>query len=244
LSTNSTIWFNIVSSNANRVSYSIFDENGNEVRGLINHLENEIRQQEWNEQRITGNSVKLSHFEPGSYTLVVNAWNVLGDVATIRYPFEVTERFIWPVPGFYNVSCPFPAHQCSQTDHINGNHGGIDIRQSSNQVSVNGATVVAMASGTVRIPSSAGCNGNGTHTWNCGHSYGNFIDIIHDNGITSRYAHLTASSFLVTHGQQVRAGDTIATVGSSGRSTGAHLHFEILENGVRVNPLNFIQPPS
>ncbi|WP_162846873.1 M23 family metallopeptidase [Marinicella litoralis] len=69
-------------------------------------------------------------------------------------------------------------------------------------------------------------------------SYGRMIEIDHGNGFMTRYAH--AESINVELGQKVTAGDPIATMGKSGRATSEHLHFEILKNGHKVNPLPFI----
>jgi len=69
-------------------------------------------------------------------------------------------------------------------------------------------------------------------------SYGYYIDIQHADGYMTRYAHL--SKFLVTLGQQVDQGDTIAISGNTGYSTAAHLHFEIQKNGAVRNPLDFL----
>ncbi|MGO4279840.1 Murein DD-endopeptidase MepM and murein hydrolase activator NlpD, contain LysM domain [Cupriavidus sp. OV038] len=68
--------------------------------------------------------------------------------------------------------------------------------------------------------------------------YGNMIDIDHGNGLKTRYAH--ASKSLVKVGDLVRAGQEVARVGSTGRSTGAHLHFEVHVNGVPRNPIGFL----
>ncbi|MBE9607981.1 M23 family metallopeptidase [Chitinilyticum piscinae] len=70
--------------------------------------------------------------------------------------------------------------------------------------------------------------------------YGNMIDLDHGNGVTSRYAH--ASELLVAEGAQIKVGQEIARVGSTGRSTGPHLHFEIRFMGVAQNPLRFVAP--
>ena len=69
-------------------------------------------------------------------------------------------------------------------------------------------------------------------------SYGNMVLIEHDNGMKTRYAHM--SSIIVTNGQYVLCGDTIGYMGSTGNSTGNHLHFEIILNGKTVNPYNYI----
>jgi len=69
--------------------------------------------------------------------------------------------------------------------------------------------------------------------------YGNFVVVNHGNGMVTRYAHL--NSIGVGVGQQVSRGETLGTRGSTGRSTGPHLHFEVLINGVQTNPLNSLQ---
>lgn len=72
--------------------------------------------------------------------------------------------------------------------------------------------------------------------------YGNMIELDHGNALTSRYAH--ASRLMVKVGDTVKAGDTVALLGSTGRSTGPHLHFEIRYRGVAQNPLRFIESSS
>jgi murein DD-endopeptidase MepM/ murein hydrolase activator NlpD len=69
--------------------------------------------------------------------------------------------------------------------------------------------------------------------------YGNTVEIDHGNGIVSRYGHLSA--FLVKEGQKVTTGTPVAKVGSTGRSTGPHLHFEVRRNDQAVNPLGFLE---
>lgn len=100
-------------------------------------------------------------------------------------------------------------------------HKGIDIGAPK------GTPVKAAASGTV-IVSSYGYNGG----------YGNYVILQNANGVQTVYGHCTSLNVKV--GQTVSQGQTIATVGSTGRSTGNHLHFEIRVNGVAQNPQNYV----
>lgn len=128
----------------------------------------------------------------------------------------------WPVNGGY-VSSPYGwrIHPIFKTKKF---HRGIDIAASS------GTAVYAAGDGTV-IKASYGWGGG----------YGNRIWIDHGNGVITTYNHLKDGSFKVSSGQRVDKGDTIAGVGSTGYSTGAHLHFEIWVNGDTVNPMQYLQ---
>ena len=95
-----------------------------------------------------------------------------------------------------------------KTQALHG-YNGIDLANNT------GTPIHASAAGTVIVARSSGYNGG----------YGNFVIISHDNGTQTLYAH--ASKVLVSAGQQVVQGQSIATIGSTGRSTGPHLHFEI-----------------
>ena len=99
-------------------------------------------------------------------------------------------------------------------------HGGVDI------AGPHGTSIYAAGSGTV------------THAGWWG-SYGNLIIIDHGNGMETRYAHL--SGFSVSVGQSVSRGQYIAPMGTTGRSTGPHLHFEVRIGGETTNPLNYIR---
>ena len=129
-------------------------------------------------------------------------------------------QFMWPVPSSSYVSSPYGyrIHPIYGTKKL---HAGMDIAASS------GSTIVAADSGTV-ILASYGYNGG----------YGNYVIISHGNGYTTRYAH--CSSLSVSVGQQVSKGQKIASVGSTGASTGPHCHFEIRINGSTVNPADYV----
>jgi len=100
-------------------------------------------------------------------------------------------------------------------------HDGIDLDSRS------GTTIYASASG--RITSVVRGWGGG---------YGNYIVINHGNGFSTLYGHL--SSFLIGSGQYVDAGQPIGIMGSTGWSTGVHLHFKIMKNGTPVNPMDYL----
>lgn len=98
-------------------------------------------------------------------------------------------------------------------------HTGLDIATSS------GTPISVVADGTVTCAQYSG-------------AYGNLVKVSHGNGVETWYAH--TSKMYVTVGQEVKAGDIIAAVGSTGNSTGPHLHFEIRINGNHVNPQNYM----
>lgn len=134
--------------------------------------------------------------------------------------------FAWPVPGFYYVISPF-------NENRGYSHKGIDITGGG----IMGATCVAANGGTV-----IGSNNSCSHNWGksgscgCGGGYGNYVLISHPGGKTTMYGHL--SSVTVSTGQSVRKGQTIGYVGSTGWSTGAHLHYETRLNGIPYNPMS------
>jgi len=123
---------------------------------------------------------------------------------------------IWPAKGWLTGSYG------GRPDPFTGEpafHQGLDISTEKGQ------PVYATADGRVETASYTG-------------DYGNLITLRHDFGLTTRYGHL--SKFNVKVGDNVRRGDIIAYVGSTGRSTGAHLHYEILANGKLINPLQLL----
>ena len=102
----------------------------------------------------------------------------------------------------------------------NAFHAGIDFAAAP------GTRVLVVADGVVSF---AGRDRN----------YGKLVEITHGNGYVTRYAH--NSTLLVEPGQTVRRGDALALMGSTGRSTGTHLHFEVLRDGRHVNPMSFVR---
>ena len=135
--------------------------------------------------------------------------------------------FAWPTPGFTYLSSEW------YEDREVYNHGGIDIAGAG----IMGTPVVAAADGTV-VATNSSC----THNWGksyscgCGGGYGNYVMISHAGGKMTVYGHLT--SLTVSSGQSVSRGQVIGYVGSTGNSTGPHLHYECRLNGVRYNPMS------
>lgn len=133
------------------------------------------------------------------------------------YTVTVRGKFAWPVSGLYTITSPYGYRS-------SGFHTGIDISGGN----ASGKIVLAAESGIVEMVKYS-------HS-----SYGNQVVINHGNGIKTRYAHMLDNSICVSAGQSVTRGQAIGRVGSTGNSTGPHLHFEVIVNGSNVNPLSFI----
>ena len=127
--------------------------------------------------------------------------------------------FLWPVPSTTRISSPYGyrIHPVYKTRKF---HAGIDISAAY------GAEILAAADGIVTL---AATNGG----------YGQCIIINHGSGLATLYGH--NSQLLVEYGQEVKKGDLIAYAGSTGVSTGPHLHFEVRENGSTRNPMEFFE---
>ena len=121
----------------------------------------------------------------------------------------------WPLPGHTYISCHF-----GEVDAFgNAGHRGTDIPAPE------GTPILAAHSGTVLVSG-----------WN--DRYGNQVLLDNGTGLFTRYAHITQTA--VTAGEAVTAGQVIGYVGSTGDSTGFHLHFEVMHSGVRVNPMDMV----
>ena len=139
------------------------------------------------------------------------------------------EGFMWPVPGFYTITSPFGPRI------INGkqdNHTGIDI--SGNNIF--NQPVLASADGVVdKVVDKFAPYGGGEAD-----GYGNYVRIKHKNNTHTLYGHL--ASVNVSLNQEVKQGQIIGRIDSTGWSTGNHLHFEIRINGTAVDPENYVSP--
>lgn len=124
--------------------------------------------------------------------------------------------FLCPVPGA-KVSSGFGPREDVFGSGAITDHCGVDFAVSE------GTPVRAAADGVVKVAKEAG-------------TYGNLIRLTHDGAYETRYGHL--SEFAVEPGTQVRAGDVIGYSGSTGRSTGPHLHYEVRRYGKALDPMN------
>lgn len=127
--------------------------------------------------------------------------------------------FMWPLPGYNTLSSLYGGRTHPVTGRPN-NHTGIDIPAPS------GTPIKAAKSGVVT-----------TSTYNS--SYGNYVVVSHSDGTSTLYAHMIRRG--VSKGQTVSQGQTIGYVGTTGSSTGNHLHFEVRVNGSRRDPVDFFQ---
>ena len=198
------------------------------------------------------NKIRILYVQPGKYpeerviehTLAAMQTLVGGDIEAV-YPWKDTQdqrdilhqllskemrpsllalcggiavadgELCWPLPGHTYISCHFGEVNAFG----NAGHRGTDIPAPE------GTPILAAHSGTVIISG-----------WN--NSYGNQVLLDNGAGLSTRYAHMTQTA--VTAGEAVTAGQVIGYVGNTGDSTGNHLHFEVMQNGVRVNPMDMI----
>jgi murein DD-endopeptidase MepM/ murein hydrolase activator NlpD len=148
-------------------------------------------------------------------------------------PQHSPSGFVPPLsPQFMNIVCDFMCESGGVLCHVcvsNGSglvgrvHNGVDLSGSG----ISGANIFAVQSGTV-FQASMGWNGG----------FGNFVIIDHGGGYSTVYAHMNSIS--VSEGQAVTQGQVIGTVGNTGFSFGAHLHFEVRKYGTAVNPINYL----
>lgn len=139
---------------------------------------------------------------------------------------DYSSGYVWPVPGHYTLSSQW------NEDRDTYNHGAIDISDGS----IMYAEIVAAESGTV-VLSNDYCPHNYAKegSCGCGGGYGIYCMIDHGDGKATLYAHM--SSMTVSSGTYVQKGQVIGYVGTTGWSTGPHLHFETRLNGVKYNPM-------
>jgi murein DD-endopeptidase MepM/ murein hydrolase activator NlpD len=130
-------------------------------------------------------------------------------------------KVAWPVPDRKTVGDGF-GYRIDPIKHVKKLHKGIDIPAPK------GTTIIAAESGVVLIASQVS-------------GYGNTVVIDHGGGLWTWYGHIRNGGIMVSEGDKVKRGQKIAEVGSTGDSTGNHLHFEVRKNEVAVDPLPYLQ---
>lgn len=144
-----------------------------------------------------------------------------GEILDPNTDWEGTGIFQWPLPESFTITSRFGYREDPFTGEISY-HSGTDIGAPG------GTPILASADGTVTIA-------NAIDSW--GGGYGYHIKINHNDTFDTLYAH--CSSICVTVGQKVKQGEVIGYVGTTGNSTGNHLHFEVWQNGERTDALNY-----
>lgn len=204
------------------------------------------------------NELGVEDLKNDIYTYTDEFYEYFNDVNPENYSLFSSNKFWWPIgsretteengvlfakgdPETVTISSPYG----ERNDPFSGKlttHSGIDITGSGGY-SIN---IIAAKNGTVIYPqdnSNTSCVSNSSLD-SCGGGYGNYVIIQHSDGTYSLYAHMYADSITVKAGDTVAQGQVIGKMGSSGKSTGAHLHFEIRvgENttAATVNPLDYI----
>ena len=132
------------------------------------------------------------------------------------------EGFIWPVNSSKKISSPI-GNRVAPGGFGSTNHKGVDICNVGFT-----SSVFAVKSGKVLLTNTSGYGGG----------YGNYVVIDHGGGVTTLYAHMSVVK--VSEGQMVSQGTVLGITGSTGASTGPHLHYEVRINGVYQNPLNYL----
>lgn len=195
-----------------KASQAVKEEHVEKLSESEKSLQAELDQFEKDKQAIQNQLAELARKESAS-----------GNSSTIITGNPSSSGYIFPVAGLtrYNINNRnYPSYP---------GHTGVDVN-----INVVGKSVVAVKSGTVAI-SSALRYSDGSYR-----SYGEYIVINHHDGTMTLYAHMLSGSRTVSAGQSVSQGQVLGTVGSTGRSTGTHLHFEVRVNGRAVNPLPYL----
>lgn len=201
----------------------------------LNDFQNELKQQR---EQLARGAAMASGYSPGSGSWSAPSGSVQFDFAN-GLPIIPSAGSI-PAPGSFPFDPSLVGGSGAADSHIPSiwpttgvvtspyglRWGGTDFHPGMDIANDMGTPIVATADGVVEY---AG--------WNSG-GYGNMVDINHGNGIMTRYGH--ASQVVVSVGQQVKRGQLIAYMGSTGFSTGPHVHYEVHVNGNRVNPISYL----
>ncbi|MCL1789727.1 MAG: M23 family metallopeptidase, partial [Oscillospiraceae bacterium] len=148
-----------------------------------------------------------------------------GEIGTPDSSYIPNDIFSFPVGEGFNISSHFGYREDPFSDNEE-----IDYHRGTDIAAPEGTPILAMAGGIVTVA-------NSTDSW--GGGWGFYVKIAHNQTYSTLYAH--CSRIAVVDGQEVKQGEVIGYVGSTGRSTGAHLHFEMWKNGIRVDPIGYFE---
>lgn len=193
------------------------DRERQQKRTLLKQIEQQIVEMELIEEEQRQALLALARQQSALQAKIVEAQRRDASLASRK----ARGTYVWPVPGYTRVSSDFGW----RTHPITGDrrfHAGIDL------AAPQGSAILAAEDGVVLVAQYV----NG---------YGNTVIIDHGGGVWTLYAHIRNGGTMVKPGEVVSAGQKIAEVGSTGNSTGPHLHFEVVVNGEPQNPWNYIR---
>lgn len=211
------------------------------IKNTIAEQQSELESQE-NEAAAIYNNIAAQQAESQEDVDAINAQvkklqkQLEDDIASKSYTTFINSNtgLQWPVSGFFGISAGFKSNDAVHR----GNHNGIDIAGGG----IAGQPIRAIADGYVTLVSNS-CTHNYKKSGNCcGNGYGNYCTINHGtlniNGSSANYVayYAHASKIIVSNGQYVKQGDIVGYVGTTGWSTGYHLHLGVLKNGTWINP--------
>lgn len=213
----------IVPAQNQRVSVKVY--RGRKSTKLVKTLATKLMTREttytvsWN-----GRNAKGRYVDPGTYRIVTRLGSrSISRFVKVRYAFTIPYTCVWPTPRYKRLTSRFNEWRSAWGGARGHHHAGVDIKAPV------GAPIVSMANGVV------------TKVVFHDAAQGNYVEITHANHVKTRYLHQRNHGIKVHRGQRVVAGQRIGTVGSTGRSTGSHLHFEILVHGKPKIPLAFVK---
>ena len=208
---------------------SIITEKQKELEAENNAIQSVINDIDSDQKKLENSNSSIEK-QIKEYQNTLNSMTSPGDTSFVYDGGD----FLWPVPGYYTISAGF---QSNDSVH-NGRHNGVDIAGSGNS----GKPIIAISGGVV-TKSNNSCTHNykKSGSCGCGGGYGNYVTINHGtkDGQTYVVTYGHMSSTAVSTGATVKKGQVIGYVGTTGWSTGYHLHFGISVNGVWRNPMNY-----
>ena len=208
-------YYAILEGNEEKYYVATKEEAEDVIKQLTNKKSSNIKQISYSQ--VFGTEIKECTEEDKIVTALykkpVETYSAAITVASTTTKIDLGIGLIKPISSGYTITSRYGARS-------SGTHTGLDVAAPA------GTTIYAAASGTVSLVKYLTT------------SYGHYLIINHGNGVQTVYAH--CNDILVSEGAQVSQGQAIATVGSTGNSSGSHLHFEIRSNGTTLNPQNYL----